>query len=264
MVRGRQGETMRKEHPTLSRPLALRGGSCVSIIGAGGKHTLMHRLSVELSSAGTSVVITSTTNLHRNAQLAPLPTVLVDKQSDWRQALCCALGEHRRAVVVGSAMGKNMFRGVGSHQVEPITAAAPEAVVLVKADGARKRLLKVPGPHEPVHPPQVDVCVLVLSLAAIGAAVNEQHVHRLELVRGITAERTITEKTLVDVINAAGGYSEHLAPGARRVLYLSNCTTPDSLAAAQLVCERTQYVFDQQFSGDTLAGKFYELHGSDV
>ena len=45
-------------------------GEIVAIIGAGGKHTLMYRLSQELAAAHRPVVLTSTTNLHRNADYA--------------------------------------------------------------------------------------------------------------------------------------------------------------------------------------------------
>ena len=43
--------------------LALRGGGVISIVGAGGKTTLMERLASEILAGGETVLVTTTTKI---------------------------------------------------------------------------------------------------------------------------------------------------------------------------------------------------------
>ena len=54
----------------LSTFLNIKPSQCVSIMGAGGKSTLMNRLADELIVLGRTVVLSSTTNYHRPRSLA--------------------------------------------------------------------------------------------------------------------------------------------------------------------------------------------------
>ena len=243
-------------HP-LHQLLDVGNGEVIAIIGAGGKHTVMTRLSQELAGTGRSVILTSTTNLHRNADFAQVATVLVGDRSDWRYQLNVALAKHRRVILVQSQIGPNMYQGIGADTIDVVSTIAPRAVVLIKADGARKRLLKAPGTDEPVYPQHVDLCVLILSLAAIGKPLNEKYVHRIDHVRALTRGLTIDSQTLIDVILGANGYARHLPPGGRTALYLSNCTTKSLVEATRTISEQTQHMFQIRLAGDTIEGLFF-------
>ena len=234
----------------------IRSGQIVAVIGAGGKHTLMHRLSQELAAVGLPVVLTSTTNLHRNAELSKLGIIVVDECDNWAGKLRETLSNEMRAIVVGSRLGANMYRGIDGPFVSKLVSTEPSSVVLVKADGARRRLLKVPGEQEPVYPPRTNVCVLVLSLASIGKPITDQHVHRLERLQALTVGDTITKQTLLDVLQP-GGYGDRMPGSARHMLYLSSCHAPSGLDHAQFIFEHTSQLFHVQACGDTISGLFY-------
>lgn len=237
--------------------MGIRDGDVVAIIGAGGKHTLMYRLSQELAAAGRSAVLSSTTNLHRSAEYARLSTVFAENRGAWRKDLAALLADEFRAVLVDSMQAPSMYRGNVPRVIDQIRLVAPEAVVLVKSDGARKRLIKVPGDHEPVYPATVDVCVLVLSLAAIGKPLDEQHVHRVARVRALTGENTISTQTLIDVITKPGGYGDRLPHQARNVLYLSSCGSLAARQSARTIWQNTREQFHMHLSGDTIKGSFF-------
>ena len=274
----RQEEIMRDRRPTegndpigfthdqISSLLGIEPGDVVAVIGAGGKHTLMYRLSEELAAASRSVVLTSTTNLHRSADYARLSTLLTHRDADWRADLPKVLATRRRAVLVESEIGSNLYRGPGPDGVTAIQKVSPETVVLVKADGARKRLLKAPAEYEPVYPPKPDLCVLVLSLAAIGKPFDDRVVHRLERVRTLFKGDTVTPQTLVEIVCGSGGYADRLPPAARNVLYLSACNSGPALQAAQYVADGTGNTFHLKICGDTIDGTFHlmkQLHARD-
>ena len=240
---------------SLSRLLKIRGGERVAVIGAGGKHTFMCRLSQELAAASRPVVLTSTTNLHRSGDYAALPSLLADEDKNWPSRLHSLLKHEHRVVVAGSQLAAKMWRGLEPRQIDDIRSAAPEATVLVKCDGARKRMLKAPSKHEPVFPQKVDLCVLILSLEAIGKPIDQQHVHRLERVLALTSGSAITARTFIDLIIRPGGYADRLPPEAVRVLYLSH-DRPGQQEAKEAIFAATADLFGLQLAADTIAGRF--------
>lgn len=244
-------------HHRICDLLGVCPGDVVSVIGAGGKHTLMYHVALELYSVDIPVVLTSTTNLHRSAEYARLTTVRSEIGGIWEKDLDAALADGGRAVLVDAKLTPSMYRGIDPETVARVSTVVPGAVVLVKSDGARKRLLKAPGKGEPVYPPRVDICVLVLSLEAIGKPLNDKNVHRLERVRTLTRGAIVTAQTLVDVITAKGGYADSLAVPARHVLYLSCCVTLQAEEQARNIFEYTRDLFDACICGDTLTGRFY-------
>lgn len=64
--------------------------------------------------------------------------------------------------------------------------AAHDGPVLVKADGARTRLLKAPDDDEPRIPSRVDTVVPVASVRALGKPLTDEFVHRPERVAAVT------------------------------------------------------------------------------
>ena len=132
-------------HHRICDLLGVCPGDVVSVIGAGGKHTLMYHIALELYSVDIPVVLTSTTNLHRSAEYARLTTVRSETGGIWEKDLDAALADGGRAVLVDAKLTPSMYRGVDPETVARISTVVPGAVVLVKSDGARKRLLKAPA-----------------------------------------------------------------------------------------------------------------------
>jgi len=237
--------------------IGIKQGHVVAVIGAGGKHTLMHHLGRQLIGAGQPVLLTSTTNLHRNVDYTRLSLLLADGNLNWQKHLQSSLTDKAPFVVAQSQLSTNMYRGFDPETIDRLTAAVPNAVILVKADGARKRLFKAPAPYEPVFPPRVDICVLVMSLAAIGKPISEKYVHRIDRVKALTSGDTVTPQAIIDVIAKPQGYAERLPQQGRSLLYLSSCNSPQPLAFAREIFDKTANLFDAQIAGDTITGTFH-------
>ena len=62
----------------------------------------------------------------------------------------------------------------------------PEAIVIVKTDGARKRWFKAPNQSEPVIPPWSQLCITVVNCEILGQPLTEALVHRPERVAELT------------------------------------------------------------------------------
>jgi probable selenium-dependent hydroxylase accessory protein YqeC len=77
------------------------------------------------------------------------------------------------------------YRGYDPAVVDEL-AAAHDGPVLVKADGARTRLLKAPDDREPQVPAGADRVIPVASVGAVGEPLTAETVHRPERVAAIT------------------------------------------------------------------------------
>ena len=160
-------------------------GDMVCVMGAGGKATLMKRLIREMLDEPFPVIITSTTNLHALGGENSPPVLLSEEGRVELQSAAQDWSRRGAVVWVERKLPQNMFRGLEASQVEALHDSDFHGVMIVKTDGARKRLIKAPGPGEPVIPKGATHCILVLGLTAIGQKADDRIVHRMEKVRAI-------------------------------------------------------------------------------
>lgn len=152
---------------------ALVEGSCVALIGGGGKTTLMLALASHLQAQGRSVIVTTTTKIWPPPHF---PLLLTDDQNADVHAICRPTG----AVCIGRLLAPDgKVHGVSTSTVCGWTRQHHADVVLCEADGSAGRPLKVHGPGEPVIPPCATYVLSVASVSAIGKPVGPETIHRL-------------------------------------------------------------------------------------
>lgn len=159
-------------------------GDIAAIVGAGGKTTTMFAVATALAVRGLRVVTTKSTNIHRPS-LARSPKLLVVPPDRWRAELPQALHEHPVITVVTAAPTPRRYDGIPPGLAPELLCASGADVLIVEADGARRRLLKAPAAHEPAMPAGVTLVLPVACLAAVGRPLAERHVHRPELAAEI-------------------------------------------------------------------------------
>lgn len=138
---------------------------CVTLVGAGGKTTLLYALAREAAQAGQRVIVTA------SARMLPHPRLILTGRPD--DVLTHGIIQLGRAL----PDGKLTWSG-------PFAAAKRHAVVLNEGDGSAGRPLKLPAAHEPVIPVESDAVVGVAGLSAVGRPVREA-CHRPELVAAL-------------------------------------------------------------------------------
>ena len=119
--------------------------SVISIVGAGGKTSLIFAWARELAAAGKKVVITTTTHMYRPERMEEEGIRIVAQDDPERP-------------------GKVM--APPSDVLDSLRETAD--VVLIEADGSRRMPLKWPAPWEPVIPDYTDFTVCVAGLSALG------------------------------------------------------------------------------------------------
>jgi probable selenium-dependent hydroxylase accessory protein YqeC len=168
--------------------LAARRG-LICVVGAGGKKTTLHRLVEAHLAAGTARIA-----LTCSVAMAPPPKWLGDpviaEEAELRDALD-RLGRDRSLVVYAQPPPKpGRVGGVPPEDLARLHDAGGFDVTLIKADGARMRWIKAPGPGEPVLPPGVATVLPLVSAKVFRQPLSEATAHRLERVAAVTGARS--------------------------------------------------------------------------
>ena len=157
------------------------GTTCV--VGAGGKKSTLYELVDLLDRA----VLTATVRIPIfDPQVATVRVtddpvgVLSDRPQEGSHEGRWPLG------LVAGREGADRYVGYDRSVVDEIGASDAPSHVLVKTDGARTRLLKAPGDHEPQIPSTADTVLAIASVHAVGEPLDEAAVHRPERVAAIT------------------------------------------------------------------------------
>jgi len=148
----------------------------VCVVGAGGKKTTLYALANRLDRA----VVTATVRIPIFDDHVADVRVTRDPVGALRDADAWPLG------LVPERERDDRYLGYDRETVTAIRATPGHGPVLVKADGARTRLLKAPDEREPQIPATADTVIPVASARVVGNPLAEEHVHRPERVAELT------------------------------------------------------------------------------
>jgi len=181
----------------------------IAVVGSGGKTTLIKKLATGYRSEGKAVFVTATTHMFIEED-----TLLTD--------------DANTIIGVLRETGYAMAGIPDGEKIKPLSRETFDAVctcadvVLVEADGSRRRPLKYPNATEPVIPENTDEIIVVCGLNAIGKKAKDV-CHRLELVKtclGIDDNTVITPAHIQKLVTE--GYLKPLRaayPNAKITLY---------------------------------------------
>ena len=164
---------------------AAAGTTC--LVGAGGKKTTLYALAGRLDRA----VLTATVRIPifdrevAAVRVTEDPAAALDEIAANDDAGGAGGGESFPLGLVPERERDDRYRGYDPAVADEI-GAAHDGPVLIKADGARTRLLKAPNEREPQIPSSADRVVPVASVGAVGEPLTAETVHRPERVAAIT------------------------------------------------------------------------------
>jgi probable selenium-dependent hydroxylase accessory protein YqeC len=196
---------------------AAEGTTC--LVGAGGKKTTLYALADRLDRA----VLTATVRIPIFDGEVAAVRVTTDPVAAI-EAVSAAGGAEGNGDafphgLVPERERDDRYRGYDPAVVDEL-AAAHDGPVLVKADGARTRLLKAPDEREPQVPAGADRVVPVASVGAVGEPLTEETVHRPERVAAITGAAVgdeITPELVGEVLAHPEGGLKDVPPDATAI-----------------------------------------------
>ncbi|MFC6826208.1 selenium cofactor biosynthesis protein YqeC [Halopelagius fulvigenes] len=210
--------------PTLSETLAIDDDSVVAVVGAGGKKTTLYRLAAE-----TGGVVTATVRIPIFDEEVERVVVTADPEA-------AAAEEARRPLgLVPEREREDRYLGYDPGVVDAL-AAAGVGPLLVKADGARTRLLKAPNDREPQIPAAATHVLPLASARVVGEPLSERAVHRPERVSelaGVEEGEEIRPSHVAAVLGHENGGLKGVPDGARAIPTVNMVDTPELADAAR-------------------------------
>ncbi len=216
---------------SLERLLGIGGHELVSLIGGGGKSTLLFALGDELAGRGARVILTTTTKMGREQALTA-PVIC------WSAEMECATdalaGDGPVMLVTGGDDHK--VTGPSPDVVDRLFAESGADYVIVEADGSRGRPLKAPAAHEPVVPATTTMVVILMGIDAIGKPLAEA-THRVEQAiafSGLLPHHVLTVADCAHILTHPNGLLRACPEAARVVIGITKVGQTEQAIAAEL------------------------------
>jgi len=236
-------------------------GDLVSLIGSGGKTTLMYKLAREAVHLGMKVVSTTTTHIfvpapdqtekfillnrgngrigvRGSGSTGPTSSAPLHAYAPSLTRLGELLNRYHHVTVARDYAEENKVRGLRPELLCKLHTLNLADLILVEADGSRQKPFKAPKDQEPVIPACSTHCILVVNLDVIGKPLDEKYVHRSQIVStiaGLSLGDIVTPPVICSVINSPKTYRNKIPPDAETVLFLNGVNSSQRRAWAESI-----------------------------
>lgn len=184
----------------------------MALVGAGGKTSSMITLVDELLRAGRRVLVSTTTRAGRDIGRAVF--ILDGRDGPVEQRLAGELSRRGAVFLSSGPLPDGKISGASPERLNRLAHLGIADVILVEADGARQRSLKVPADHEPIIPSAADLVCPMVGLDSLGRTIDSAWVHRPELVRQFARGDTVTAELIVRIVTSRRGGLRGVPHGA--------------------------------------------------
>lgn len=179
----------------------------VALVGAGGKKSTLRRLLDAHRAIGTPrVALAATVQIAAVPKALGVETLIIDGSTD--MAVARTRSQEGTFLFAGPPIRPGRFRGLPGQLIDEIHRRAAFDVSLVKADGARMRMIKAPNDREPALPASTTTVLPVVSARVFGRPLNAKLVHRPErLIDILDAEigTNLTPLHIAKLLTSQGG-----------------------------------------------------------
>ncbi len=213
-------------------------GSVISVVGAGGKTTLIRSLAEELSKNYKVGALTTTKIMkpdNRDYTGLFIGHVTLEDMIDLENGVYYFARE---------ALDNGKLWDVDESSFERIREAMD--VLLIEADGSKCKPLKGWADFEPVVPKETTMTIGVLTVKELGRVISEDNVHRLPLFERLTgakAGQKLEKRHLIDMITHPDGLFKNSV--GERALFFNQVEDEEAKRLANEVIEEGDFPFEK-------------------
>jgi probable selenium-dependent hydroxylase accessory protein YqeC len=228
---------------TLREAFDIQPDEVISLVGAGGKTTLMFALARELAESGNIVITTTTTKIFFPSS-SDTPHVLVCRDDKEIIEFILKRGEEFGHITIASEKmsSSGKLKGVTPEFIAELRNLNPVTYIIVEADGAAGRPLKAPNTvYEPVIPRISSLVIPVVGIDALGCELIEEHVFRSEIaakLSGTAMGGLVTPDTIALIMTHPSGIVCGSPVHARIIPFINKTDRDKTLSNAKILASR--------------------------
>lgn len=234
---------------TLAGDLALKEKDLITLVGAGGKTTLMFALAKELQTGRKKIITTTTTKIYPPEKEQSLALILggmavfpeIEKVLDRYGHLTWAAGQ----------AAENKLAGVSLSDLSAFWSSGLTDFLIVEADGSAQRPIKAPGADEPVVPKETTLFIAVVGLSALNKPLNKESAFRPEIISrlsGIPLNSPMTLEGIARLMVHPQGGLKGCMPGMRAVIVLNQVDLEPEPGMGYQLAERIEELAEGKIS----------------
>lgn len=206
-------------------------GTVASVLGGGGKTTLVELLGVELAKRHSRVLVSSLT--HTLGRLAHGAVSAEEVQKAGLGRFAAASNPVR---VLGPLDVEGKASGIAAQVLEELVAQAE--VTVFECDGARNLPLKVHVDRDPQVPGFSTHALLLVGAEVVGSRIEEGLVHRPDLFAerwNVGREQLLDADLVATVVTSKAGYLSKVPAGIETIYFVNKADM--AMEAARLLGE---------------------------
>jgi probable selenium-dependent hydroxylase accessory protein YqeC len=209
----------------------------ISLVGGGGKTSIMYRLAQELKSNGGRVLVTTTTHIY-------YPDKSFYDQFFWWEDVKKTpiersdLGQASITVIGSRMIDDKKMKGIEEECVKELYDSGIFDAILIEADGAKGKPIKAPAEHEPVIPECTSVLIGVIGIDCYGKKIDPLWVHRPEILTEVTGRALgdiIDDEVIEKLVLSGDGLFKNCPKKAEKVLFINKAEKKEYFEIAQRI-----------------------------
>jgi probable selenium-dependent hydroxylase accessory protein YqeC len=231
---------------TLAEAFELKDREVISLVGGGGKTTLMFSWGRELGSRRRGVILTTTTKIW---EPEPSPDILSFVSQDFsilREWIRNHLSSSSCLLVAKARLGSGKLDGIPPEWVEEIIQIPGITCILAEADGAKGHSLKAPREGEPVVPSNTTLLIPVVGIDALGCPLDENHVFRWKLAMEILQEPEGTILNEEMICRLLAETLKECPEGVRVIPFINKIDSPNALERGRKLARALLHIPGQE------------------
>jgi len=227
----------------LTEAFDVRSGEVISLVGGGGKTTLMFALARELTVHKGLVITTTTTKIFHPSSWETPYVLISEKEDEIMEFILRKWDKYGHITIASEKLGSpKKLKGIEAELISKLYGLGPVTHIIVEADGAAGRPLKAPNTdYEPVIPGISSLVIPVVGIDALGCEMNEAHVFRSEIaaeLSGTAMGETVTPGTIATLITHPSGIIYGAPRQARIIPFINKTDLDDGLSKARILASR--------------------------
>ena len=190
----------------ISNNIEQERGSCIALLGGGGKTALLHKLAEEFAKYYTTVLQTSLTKtaFHQSDQ----PLILSEIKIDTLESVKF---DRNPLFIIGEKISNEKLKGISANNLDGIRHHFD--ITIFECDGARNKPLKAHTDYDPSVPGFATHVIIIAGADVVNTKISEGLVHRPELFSkrwNVPPNFTLDIDFIVRVLTSKKGYFSKL------------------------------------------------------